>query len=106
MIDLGLAAPTVDDVGEVTAEASADAVGLIEGLLANEVRDLVGQIVEEIVVVVDEAGGVWGLELSLDPKIQLFVLAQAATLVFFAAAARAWLITRDFGHGGRPLSSR
>lgn len=106
MMDQGLATPTVDHVGEVAAEASADAVGLVEGLLANEVGDLVGQIVEEIVVVVEEAGGVWGLELGLDTKIQLFVLAQAAALVFFAAAARAWLITSDFGHGGRPFPSR
>lgn len=106
MIDLGLASPTVDDVGEVTAEASADAVGLVEGLLANEVGDLVGQLFEEIVVVVDEAGGVWGLELGFDPKVPIFVVAQAATLVFFAAAARAWLITSDFGHGGHPFPSR
>lgn len=106
MMDQGLAAPTVDDVGEVTAEASADAVGLVEGLLAKEVGDLIGQLFEEIVVVVDEAGGVWGLELGLDTKIQLFVLAQAAAFVFVAAAARAWLVTSDLGHGGRPFPSR
>ncbi len=41
------------------------------------------------------------MELGLDTKIQLFVLAQAAALVFVAAAAMAWLVTSDLDHGGR-----